>query len=602
MKKNFSAAGQIWFIFKFIAQFLWHTDKKSFLLVIFFNILIAAVILPNLILDKIFLDVLVQNIQTPSPVTAFNTLLLVIAARFGLQVLRALANRFSGYYVRILFWKQNQRAETLIGTKYATISVPTLENPEFKDRYQKIERESLNRLQRVTENFVRLPQHLTGILSSLSIFIFTQPLVALASLASLLPSIIVERIYIKKGYQLDTQVSTLHRYRGMYYYLLGRTRSYMELRLLNIHSYLAKKISGYWDQIIKKRLGLFRSRRTWGFFAGLVDDVVSYSFDALFAFQVIIGWITIGTAQAYIRAISNFKQSVSNLTAATLELYENYLYLTDLVWFLNLDSPYYNNSGVKFSSKTKLHINFDNVWFKYPGTNAWILKGVTFKIDRRENIAIVGKNGAGKTTLVKLLCGFYSPQKGTITVNGTPVSQLNKPAFWNHLAVLFQDFEGYNVTARESIAAGRISQISNTQLISHYAQMTDIDSWIRSLPQGYNNPLSREFDQGVTPSTGQWQRIGIARTLFREPQILILDEPTSNVDPEAEEQIFNEVLKHGKDKIIIFISHRFSTVRRADKIIVLEDGRVSEMGSHDQLLKKQGTYAHLFTLQAQSYR
>src|SRR3989344_5594934 len=602
MKKNFSALGQIGFILKFAARFLWATDKKSLIIVILANCLFSAVIVPNLILDKIFLDTLVTNIQSPDPLNAFRLILIVVAARFGLQALRTLANRLSGYYARILFWEQNQRAEVMIGTKYATISVPTLEDPQFKDRYQKIERESLNRLQRITENFVRIPQHITGIISSLSIFVFTLPLVVVVSLVSLLPSIIVERIFIKKDYELDTQVSVLHRLRGMYYYFLGRSRSYLELRLLNIHAYLGQKIHGYWQEIIDNRKKLHKSRRTWGFLAGLVDDVVSYSFDAYFAFQIIMGWITIGTGQAYVRAVSSFKQSVSNLTAATLELYENYLYLVDLVWFLDLENPYFNTAGLKVTLPLKKGIRFDNVWFKYPGTDSWVLKGVTFDILPRQNIAIVGKNGAGKTTLVKLLCGFYTPVKGRILVDGVEVGKLNKPDYWAKLSVLFQEFEGYNVTARESIAASHISRVYDTPLIRHYSKMSDIDSWISSLPKGYDNALSRDFEGGITPSTGQWQRIGIARVLFKDPAILILDEPTSNVDPEAEEQIFNQVLRFGKQKMIIFISHRFSTVRRADKIIVLEDGAVSESGAHADLMAKKGIYAKLFTLQAKNYQ
>ncbi len=602
MKHNNSTLEQFWFIYKFVAKFLWSTDKKVLVLVIFWNILYSAVIVPNLLLDKLFFDTLVDNIKNPQPTTVFQTILLIVLGRFLLQALRTFSNRLSGYYARLLFMKQNQRIEILIGSKYATISVPTLEDPSFKDRYQRIERESISRLQRVTENFIRIPQHLTGIVSSLSIFIFTQPFVIIFSLLSLIPSALVERIFIKKDYQLDTRIMVTQRLRSMYYYFLGHTHSYLESRLLNIHSYLSNKIREYWDVIISQRFALMRTRRIWGYLAGLVDDIVSYSLDALFAFQVIIGQITIGSAQAYIRAISNFKQSVSNLTASVLELYENYLYLSDLVWFLNLESPYYNESGSKFPSIMSSGIEFKDVWFKYPGKEEWTLKGASFQVSPYQNIALVGKNGAGKTTLVKLLCGFYSPQKGQITVDGINVNDLNKPNYWSKLSILFQDFESYSVTARESIAVSNISQVANTQAIREYAKLTGVDDWISSLPMGYDTPLSRDFEKGTSPSTGQWQRVGIARALFKDPQILILDEPTSNVDPEAEEKIFNEILELGKKKMIIFISHRFSTVRKADNILVLDEGVITESGSHAFLMKKHGTYSSLFTLQAKSYR
>lgn len=602
MKKNFSALGQIWFILKFIAKFLWDTDKKTLISVILLNTSLSLFIIPNLLLDKAFLDTLVDNIKKPNPQEVFQTILIIVFARFVFQALRTLVRRLSGYYTRILFWKQNQKAESTIGMKYATIAVPTLEDPAFKDRYNRIERESLNRLQRITENFVNLPQHMSGIISSLSLFVFTQPLVVIFSLVSLLPTIVVERIYIKKDYELDKRVSVLHRFRGMYYYFLGRSKSYLELRLLNIHAELAKKIYDYWQKIIEQRTTLIKSKRTWGFLAGLFDNAISYSFDGLFGFQVIIGKITIGTAQAYIRAISSFKENVTNLTASVLELYENYLYLTDLVWFLNLESPYFNSEGIKLGHKLTKGIKFDNVWFKYPETENWILKGVSFEISPQQNIAIVGKNGAGKTTIVKLLCGFYTPSKGAIYIDGHDVASLNKAEYWRRLSALFQDSDAFGITIREIITASKIKDATDIEKIKRFTQATRIDGWIESLPLKYENPIGRDFEHGVSPSSGQWQRIAITRTLFKDPEIMILDEPTSNVDPEAEEQIFNEILDIGEKKIIIFISHRFSTVRRADKIVVLEEGSVIESGSHSQLLKKKGIYARLFRLQAKSYQ
>ena len=498
--------------------------------------------------------------------------------------------------------KQNKQIETIIGSKYAIIGVPTLEDPQFKDRYQRVERESVGRMRSITNHFLGIPQYLSGIASALSIFVVTQPWVAIVSLLSMAPTIFIERVFIKKEYEIDTQTMKLHRSRGMYYYFLARGRAYLESRLLNIHKYLTEKVSYFWDQIISKRRQLYKDWRIWAYIAGIVDDVVSYSLDGLFAFQVIVGQITLGSAQAYIRAIANFKQHVTSLTVDVLGLYENHLYLKDLVWFLGLDNPYYNSIGEKVNTKKGLNIRFENVWFKYPGSENWILKGVNFDINSGVNIAIVGNNGAGKTTMVKLICGFYQPDKGRVTVNGIDVGNLNKSEYWDELAVLFQDFDVYSTSARESIAAGRISKVEDTEAIIRAAKLSDVDEWIKSLPLGYDTPLSRDFEKGVVPSTGQWQRIGIARALFRDPKVLILDEPTSNVDPEAEEEIFFNLLKVGEKKTIIFISHRFSTVRRADQIILLEDGAISEKGTHEELMKLKGKYSELFNLQASSYK
>lgn len=592
---------QFWFILKFAGKFFWQTDKKIFLATIFANSVTSLVIIPNLLLDKAFIDILVNNVGKPYNQLAVNSLLLIVFARFGLASLRSISNRISGYLARLFFMRNNQRAEVLVGQKYATIGIPTLEDPKFRDRYQKIERESLNRLQRVGENYIRIPQHITGIVASLSIFVATQPWIIAVSILSLIPSIFVDRFFIKKSYELDTQVGILHRKRGLYSYYLARTRSYLESRILNIYQHLTQKIVSLWDEIIAGRLKLLRRRRIWGAMADLIDDGVAYSLDGVFAIQAVLGQISIGTAQAYVRAIANFKQSVSNLTAAVLEMYENYLYLDDLVWFLNLDNPYYNEDGVKLTDSLNIGIKFDHVWFKYPGTKNWILKDVSFHILPHQNIAIVGKNGAGKTTLVKLLCGFYEPQKGRITVDNIPVSELNKPEYWRRLATLFQDSSEFGLTIREVISAGNISKADDLAAIKHIAKSAQIADWIESLPQKYDNFITRDFENGVSPSSGQWQKLIIARALYKESEILVLDEPTSNVDPEAEEKIFEQILAIGKDKIIIFISHRFSTVRKADQIVVLDKGTVTESGNHMDLIKQAGTYSRLFKLQAKSY-
>ncbi len=601
-KPNFSALGQILSINSFVGGLMWKINKGMFFGVVILNILFSATIIPSLYLDKRFFDILVSNITNPSPQKSFQIITWLVLGRMGLQLIKTLFRRVSGYWSRILIMRTGSEVEIMIAAKYASISVPDLENPDFKDRYMRIERETGGRIRRVADQVLRLPTYLSGVVSSLSIFAIGQPIVIILSLLSLVPSLIVERIFIKKDFELENKVSVFHRFRGMYSYFLGRTKSYMDLRLLGMKDYLRDKIYNAWEKIIVLRSDLMKQGRIWGYLAGTVDDIVSYAFDGYFAFMVIIGKSTVGSAQAYIRAISNFKQNVTNLTTTTLELYENYLYLSDVKWLFDMEEPYGIDKGADFNGKISKKIEFKDVWFKYPNTDNWILKGVSFSVLAHDNLAIVGKNGAGKTTLVKLLCGFYKPDKGSVTVDGQEVYDLKKPEYWKSLSVLFQDFEGYNVTVSESIAAGDISKSSDKKRIKEYAKKVGMDDWIISLPLGYENPLSRDFPKGVAASTGQWQRIAIARALFRNPQMLILDEPTSNVDPEAEEEIFDNILSLGKNKTIFFISHRFSTVRRADKIIVMDDGSVIEQGTHDSLMKESGKYAHLFNLQAKSYQ
>ncbi|MEK9200479.1 MAG: ABC transporter ATP-binding protein [Patescibacteria group bacterium] len=600
MKKNFSALGQIWFIIKFSAGFLWKADKKAFLSSVISNAASSTVIIPNVLLDKAFLDTIIANVKTPDPSSAIRTIGLILVGKALLFSFETVARRTSGYYTRILHWRKNQLAEIMIGEKYARVGVPTIEDPKFKDIYQRVQSDSISQLTKITDNFISSPRHISGILSSLSIFL-TQPLIIIISLVSLLPTVIVERVFIKKGYELDKVLAPLLKKRGFYSSYLSRPRSYMEGRLLNVSQYLSQKVSEFWEEIISKRRVQSQSRRKWAMGASILDEIIALSLNGFFALKAILGQITVGSAQAYVRAVSSFKSHSFSLIGAFLELYESHFYLTDLVWFLGLEEPYFSGKGVRLKEKP-IAIKFDDVWFKYPGSDNWILKGVSFDINPGQNVAIVGKNGAGKTTLVKLLCGFYEPTKGVISINGDEVSRLNKEEYWKKVSVLFQDYEGYSMSVRESIGMSNISQIANLKQIEKYAKMVDLDSWINSLDLKYETPLSRDFEKGVVPSSGQWQRLGLARSLFKDCEVLILDEPTSNVDPVAEENIFHEILKLGKNKIIMFISHRFSTVRRADRIIVMDNGVVVEQGIHVDLMKQKGEYAKLFTLQAKSYK
>lgn len=597
-----SAIRQIRFILAQVARLLWDTDKKLLLLTIFSSAFSSTLIIPTVYLDKIFLDTLIQNIGKSSAVQAFNFIVLIVVARFFIQFFKDVLGLLDGYWSRMLNLKLNKLVETRLGEKYARITVGVIEDPEFKDRYNLIERESLSRLGRLASLFTDIPQFFTGMISSLVIFVFTQPFIVLVTLLTTIPSLLADRKFAHDGYEVDKAINPLHKLRGSYYYFLSRSRGYMELRLVGVYQYLVDKISGLWDEIIAKRFEFEKSRRLTNIVAGLPNDMFAYFLDGFFAFQALLGKITIGAAQANIRAISNFQNNFSSFTSSFIQLYENYLYVSDLVWFLNLEVPYYSQQGSPFVPAISGGIKFSDVWFKYPGSDNWILKGVNLTITPHENVALIGENGAGKTTLVKLLCGFYPPTKGGITIDGQDINGFYKPDYWLHLAVLFQDFETYFFSARESIGFGNISKINDLDYVRHYAKLADVDEWITSLPLGYENPLSRDLAKGIIPSGGQWQKIGIARTLAKDAPIIILDEPTSNVDPQAEEDIFNHILKLGKDKILVFISHRFSTVRRADKILLLENGVITEQGTHDQLLKHKGRYSQLFALQAKNYR
>ncbi len=600
-KIELSPVSQIKFILREVTKLLWTTSPRMTISLVLVNIVNSLTILPALYLDKYFIDTIVNNIGKPWQ-GAVRIIAFIVLLRFINGTVKSITNRLIGYYNRFLSRRLADKIDVLVGEKYSQIDVSLIEDPKFKDRYSKVEREGSSRALPLVSSFADLPLYVSGIISSLSIFIFFQPWLAVLAIGFLIPVLIVDAKFIKLDYKIETELSPKYRLRGMLGYYLIQSRSYLELRLLRINKYLVNRLAEVQNHITTLKQNKVKSRVTTRSLVSLPQDVFFYSLDIYFAFLTIIHQITIGSALAYVRAVSSFRDNLGGLVGAFLQFYENYLYVSDLVWFLHLQPNRNPQAGKAFPKKIRSGINFDHVWFKYPESKEWILKDVNLAIKPAENIALIGENGAGKTTLVKLLAGFYQPTQGKVTIDNIEIDRYRLDDYWKNIAVLFQDFEFYDFTAQESIGYGNIDKVNQIQEVRKYAKMTDIDKWIESLPLKYQNSLSRHFEKGVQPSSGQWQRIGLARTLIKDSHILILDEPTSNVDPQAEEDIFNKVLKLGKEKILIFISHRFSTVRRADKIILLEKGAISEQGSHEQLMKLGGKYAHLFNLQAKSYQ
>jgi ABC-type multidrug transport system fused ATPase/permease subunit len=491
--------------------------------------------------------------------------------------------------------------ELMLGRKLNSLDVPTVESPEFQDKYKRIERESSQRLWNMISQISDIPNAIFTLASGLiPIFLFN-PFIGLIVVATRLPEIVANVKIARLDYDMAQKISPLRRLWGWLSYHLTNTTHLYENKILAISDFLAQKISAVQSEVASAREKRRLTRVKYRTATDLPNSLLQLVLNIYFFFLAILGKITLGTAQMLFQSSLTLGQGFSQLASDTVSLYENYLYIDDLTQFLQLKTQF-SSGRLRFPYRLKQGIEFRHVWFKYPSSPGWILKDVSFKILPGENIALVGENGAGKTTLIKLLLGFYRPQKGSIFIDNQDIKLYSQDQYWQNFSALFQEFSQYPFSAGESIAIGDVSQVSNLPRVKQAAKRTGVHDFISRLPQKYANPLAKELDKGVDPSKGQWQRIALARTLFRRAQIIILDEPTSNVDPQAEEEIFDQIIELTKKQILILISHRFSTVRRADKIFVLDNGTIVEQGSHDQLLAQNGTYAHLFHLQAKSYQ
>ncbi|MCL5125293.1 MAG: ABC transporter ATP-binding protein/permease [Deltaproteobacteria bacterium] len=600
-KVSFSAIGQILFVLKEIFVIAWSVNPRLVSAVIILNTVWGLTNLPLLYFGKLVIDIVIHGIVSTDKIGAVRMVAIILTLTAAVSFVRQVISRVLRMYQSNLSRRCSAKVEVLLGEKVSGLDIPTLEDSAFKDRYNKVERESSQRVWNLIMPVSDLPGAFFSILSSLVLIFTFNPLIVLVVIALSLPEIMVNARSIKAEYEFETSRSSRYRLWGWTSYYLGRTRNYFEPRILGNAKYLINRLVRLQDEIMSAR-ELIRNKRTR--LRSLVDipNTIFLLLFNIWLFAIaLFGRITLGTAQMLYNASTSFQSAFENLIGDLLQIYENYLYMVDLSWVLHLSLRKADGKTVPKRPFTK-GVELQGVWFRYPKAKSWILKDVSVEIRPRENIAIVGENGAGKTTLIKLLCGFYQPQKGRILVNGVDISKYKRQAYWKILSVLFQNFEEYPFTARESIGYGDVDRISKTKEVVGAAVQSGIHEFITGLPLKYENPLSKEFEGGIEPSKGQWQRIALARTLFKNGEIVILDEPTSNVDPKAEEEIFDKVIDLTRKKILILISHRFSTVRRADRIFVIDGGRIVEDGSHDDLLAKKGLYAELFKLQAKGYQ
>lgn len=589
------------FTYKKVLKIAWDVNPNILILVTLANSFWGLTNLPSLYINKILIDLVISNLGNPNLNQAIRLIVFLVALRALIEFIRSGLSRISNNLVNNLAEGMVAHLDLITGRKLNSLDIPTIESPDFQDKFKKIEREANNRLWGMIGPLTNIPIGVFTIVSGIIPLLSFNPWIFLLVVLVTIPDVFINAKLAKKDYQMVEVLAPKWRLWEWISSHIKNSRHFYENKILSSTGYLVKKLAKVQKEVLEFQYQRRMRRVYLRTFGDILPSLLALLVNAYFFIQALMGKISLGTAQLLYSATNTLALGFSGLLNNAVSVYENYLFVSDLTWFLNLP-PAYNPGKFSVSEVFSKGIEFENVWFKYPNSDTWVLKGVNFSIKPKENIAIVGENGAGKTTLIKLLCGFYKPNKGEIMVNGRNVFDYNPEKYWNALGVLFQDFSEYPFTARESMGLGDVKKVNKLKDIKKAAKLTGVDSFIESLPLGYENPLNKEFNKGISPSKGQWQRIALARIFLRDSKIIALDEPTSNVDPKAEEEIFEKIIQLAKEKILILISHRFSTVRRADKILLLENGKVLEEGTHEELMKSNGEYSHLFELQAKGYQ
>lgn len=601
-KVTFNRIGQIFFTIKEITKIAYRISPRLLVLSFFLNAIWGFLAVPGFYIQKLILDKLVNSIGATDirPVLISTGILMVIALMFSL--LRNFLSGYNRFLRRSLSRYMEAELSIMVGSKLSTLDMATIDDPKFQDRFNKIEKESGRRAWGLMFPLTDIPNYLVGFISSLGVILLLNPLIAIGVFVFSIPQIFIDTKYIRREYELYTRQSPLRRLWNWLDMYLFRNSNIMELKLLEIAPYLAKRLKETVNVVLDQSLSLSKKRELSRLWSLIPLTLFELGVSMLLIFWVIVQKITVGSFQLYISSLRSAEQNLTSLVSSLMEIYENYIYVNDLHWFLGLEPKLEIGGGEKFKGDEELSIRFEDVWFKYTKKHPWMLRNVNFEIKPGERIALVGENGAGKTTLIKLITRFYDPQKGGVYIDGKKLTDFDVFDWRKKFTVLFQKFETYPFTVRESIGFGDIERVENLKEIKKAAKDTGISDYIESLPLKYENPLTPRFEKGIDLSAGQWQKIGVARVLFKKSaKVVILDEPTSNVDPEAEEKIFKELTKLARDKILIFVTQRFSTVRVADRIFVMHKGKIIEKGTHRELMKKKGKYERMFTIQAQAY-
>jgi ATP-binding cassette subfamily B protein len=495
-----------------------------------------------------------------------------------------------------------QRVNVMILEKALTLELTHFENSDFYDKLTRARREASSRPLSLVMRTFGLAQNAVSLVSFSVLLISFSPLaVALLILAGL-PAFLAEAKFSGAAFRLFLWRSPETRMQTYLETVLAREDHVKEVKLFGLGPLFLERYRSIFRKLYKEDRDLTIRRDSWGFVLGLVATATLYGAYAWIALTAIAGRITIGEMTMYLMLFRQGQSAVSAILSAVGGMYEDNLYLSTLYDYL--ETPIETRAGTSVRGpKPDDGIRFEHVGFSYPDAEQATLVDVNLHIRPGESLALVGENGSGKTTLIKLLTRLYVPTSGRILLDGLDLRDWDEAALRDRIGVIFQDFTRYQLLLGENIGAGDVRHFEDEERWREAGEKGMAAPIVESLPLGYRTPLGKWFNEGRELSGGQWQKIALSRAFMRtRADILVLDEPTSAMDAGAEATIFEHFRQLTRGKIAILISHRFSTVRMADQIVVLQNGQIVERGNHDELMRLNGHYAQLFLLQARGYR
>ena len=594
----------------FLGQ-IWATSKPLTLATLSLRVVRALLPVVMLYVGKLIIDEALRLVGLDAGLSTvrewldsglLTPLLWLLAIEFGLAVLSDVLGRLVSLFDSLLSELFTNATSVRLMEHAATLDLEDFEDSELQDRLDRARRQTMGRMTLMSQLFGQAQDLLTILSFGAGLVVYAPWLIVLLAVA-LVPAFLGEAHFNALNYSLNFSWTPERRELEYIRQTGASVETAKEVKIFGLHAFLIGRFRELSERFYLANRGLAIRRAGWGSVLTAFGTLGYYVAYAYIAWRTVRGEFTIGDLTFLAGSFRRLRQLLEGLLVGFSQVAGQALYLDDLFSFFEIQPEIASPDKPRaFPSPVRQGFVFEDVGFRYPGAERWAVRHLSFTLQAGEVLALVGENGAGKTTLVKLLARLYDPDEGRILLDGHDLREYDLDVLRQNIGVIFQDFVRYHLTAAENIAVGQIEARHDRERIVDAARRSLADEVIAKLPKGYDQVIGKRFKNGVDLSGGEWQKVAIARAYMRDAQLLILDEPTAALDARSEFEVFQRFKELSAGKTAVLISHRFSSVRMADRILVLADGRVEAVGTHGELLAQRGRYAELFELQAAGYR
>lgn len=583
-------------------RFVWQSTRSWTIASLLLMLVQGPLPLVSLYLMKLMVDEVTTGLTTTTPEDMFGRVALIVLLMGGMALVTALLGLISGLVSQAQALILTDHMQDVIHAKSVDVDLEYYENADYYDTLRRAQSEAPGRPLSILQGLLQLGQGSISLLAVAGLLLTFHWGIAVVLFVTVLPGFLVRVRYSGILYQWQRKRTGTERRSWYYNWLLTGDSHAKEVRLFGLGPLFMQRYRDLRIQLRREELQIATRQSIMQLVAQISTLLGIYGSYAFIGYRTLQGTITLGDLVMYFQAFQRGQGFLRDVLGSLARLYEDNLFLTDLYQFLDLQPKVIEpEDPIPVPRPMHTGIVLDRVNFRYPGSARNALEDVSLTLGPGEKVALVGENGSGKTTLVKLLCRLYDPTGGNITLDGTDLRQFETTMLRREIGVILQDYAHYNLSAQDNIWFGNVETSPDEDRIIGAAKQSGAHAVISELKAGYGTVLGKLFDDGEQLSIGEWQKVALARAFLRDSQIIILDEPTSALDARAEYDVFTRLQELAEDRAVILISHRFSTVRMADRIYVLNNGRIIESGSHEDLLQQNGSYAHLFKIQAERY-